>query len=272
MKRMNKFLGIFLGVLALGFCINASSVEARNSDTYRDLLLKKTYTIKFRDITPEPRITNKDSVKMYGKNDMDRSQSTFMLYKPTSGVVTADGDNRYEELGYGDMKQCRFQRGEDTFVFVKREVKQTTGIPLSEIFGSKKNEVTPISTNFMAQSMLGSSYGSSSLTRYLNALLPDEIKSPDSPEFKYVTAGWLDNGLNYEDYRSSDGDINEAVRYYFNGYNLIKIAAIRYWRNENGVMEGEKTIIRIDEFSPTPTKELLTLPPGVKEKKKAKKK
>lgn len=272
MKRMNKFLAISLGILTLGFSFDASSVEARNSDTYRDLLLKKTYTIKFRDITPEPRVTNKDSIKMYGKNDMDRSQSTFMLYKPTSGVVTADGDNRYEELGYEDMKQCRFQRGEDTFVFIKREVKQPTGNLINEIFGNKKNEVTAISTNYMAQSMLGSSYGSNGLTRYLNALLPDDIKSPDSPEFKYVTAGWLDNGLNYEDYRSSEGDINEAVRYYFNGYNLIKIAAIRYWRNENGIMEGEKTIIRIDEFSPTPTKELLTLPPGVKEKKKAKKK
>lgn len=269
---MNKFLAISLGVLTLGFSLNASSVEARNTDTYRDLLLKKTYTIKFRDITPEPRITNKDSIKMYGKNDMDRSQSTFLLYKPTSGIVTADGDNRYEELGYGDMKQCRLQRGEDTFVFIKREVKQASGNITSEIFGSKKNIVAPISTNFMAQSMLGSSYGSSSLTRYLNALLPDDIKSADSPEFNYVTSGWLDNGLNYEDYRSSQGDINEAVRYYFNGYNLIKIAAIRYWRNENGVMEGEKTIIRIDDFSPTPTKELLTLPPGVKEKKKGKKK
>lgn len=272
MKRKNKILALALGFAALGSFFNFSSVEAKNSDTYRDLLLKKTYTIKFRDITPEARITNKDSIRMYGKNDMDRSQSTFMLYKQTSGVVTADGDNRYEEIGYGDMKQCRFQRGEDTFVFVKKEVKDAAGAIAHEIYGAKKNVVSPIATNFMAQSMLGRSYGSSALTRYMNAILPDDYKSSDSPEFQYVTSGWLDNGLNYEDYRSKDGDISEAVRYYFNGYNLMKISAIRYWRNEKGVMEGEKTIIRIDEFTPTPTKELLALPPGVKEKKKAKKK
>lgn len=272
MKRSNKVLALALSIMSFGAFCNLSSVEARNIDTYRDLLLKKTYTIKFKDITPEARITNKDSIHMYGKNDMDRSQSTFMLYKQTSGIVTADGDNRYEEIGYGDMKQCRFQRGEDTFVFIKNAVKAPTGNLMYEIYGAKKNLVAPIATNYMAQSMLGSSYGSSALTRYLNAILPDDNKSSDSPEFKFVTSGWLENGLNYEDYRSVDGDINEAVRYYFNGYNLIKIAAIRYWRNEKGVMEGEKTIIRIDEFSPTPTKELLTLPPGVKEKKKSKKK
>lgn len=272
MEMKNKIIAVALGIVALGCGFNMPNAEARNIDTYRNLLMKKTYTIKFRDITPEPRITNKDSIHMYGKNAMDRSQSIFLLYKPTQGIVTADGENRYEELGYGDLKQCRFQRGTDTFVFTKKVTKQATGNLLSEIFGSKKNEVSPIATNFMAQSMLGSSFGSSALTRYLNAILPNENKSPDMPEFEFVTSGWLDNGLNYEDYSSSEGNVYEAVRYYFNGYNLIKIAAIQYWRNDQGIMEGEKTIIRIDEFSPTPTKELLVLPEGVKEKAKSKKK
>ena len=270
MKKLKKLMALALGTCVLVIGSGMQSAEASKLDAYRNMLIKKTYSIKFKDITPAPRTTNKDVVKMYGKNSMDTSQSYFMLYKQSEGYITSEGDNRYEEIGFGDIKQCRFQRGEDTFVFVKQQTQKNNN-PLLEIFGgSKKNVIVPTQTNFLASFMQGMSFGSDGLTRYLNAILPDDYKSKDMPEFTFVKAGQLDGGLNYEDYKSHDGAVDDIVRYYFKGNALCKIAAMKYWRNTAGVMEGSKTIIRIDEFVPTANKEMLTLPPGVKEGSKGK--
>lgn len=272
-KMKSKFLALCLGVAALGAAF-ASSAEASNLDTYRNLLMNRTYTIKYTDITPLPRITNRDSIKIYGKNSMDTSQSAFMLYKQTEGVVVCNGENRYEEEKSGNLSQCRLQKGEDTYVFFKEaSAPNASGNPLANVFGGggKKNKVSPIDTNYTAQVMLGESFGGENLTRYMNALLPDANKGADMPSFRYVDEGWLNNGLNYVDMSAREGEVNEAVRYYFKQYTLVKIAAIRYWRNAQGVFETQKAIIRINEFSGTPDESYLQLPPGVKETKKKKK-
>lgn len=264
--KLNKFFTLLLSVtISIGCMMTAENAEARNSDTYRNLLLKKTYTIKYVDITPEPRITNKDKIQLYGKNDMDRSQSVFLTNKQTESVAVADGINSYEEIAAGAFTQCRLQKGPDVFMFVK----YNDGKKL-DIFGNKKGSVVAIDRNYIANAMQGATYGSSRMSRYLNALLPDDDKSMDMPSFRYIGSGWLDNGLNYEDYKSDAKDMFEAVRYYFNGYNLVKIAAVQYWTNSVGVMEGNKTIIKINEFSPTPDKSYLELPAGVKVKAKKK--
>lgn len=264
-----KTAKILQALLAIGVSAGymAASAEASNLDTYRNMLLKKQYTIKYQDITPEPRVTNKDKIPLYGKNDMERSHSVFLLHKQTESVAVGDGDNRYEEISSGLFTQCRLQRGLDTYVYLKYDNAGKT-----EIFGNKKNSVAAVETNLVAQTMLGSSYGSSAMSRYLNAIMPNENKTVNQPLFRYVTSGWLDNGLNYEDYKTENDGIYEAVRYYFNGYTLVKIAAIQYWKNAQGVLEGKKTIIKINEFSPTPDQTYLNLPAGVKDSTKRKKK
>lgn len=257
-----KKISTFMLAACLGAaCFLASDAEARNSDTYRNLLLKKTYTIKYVDIIPAPRITNKDKIYMYGKSGMDTSQPVFLTNKQTESVAVADGKDCYEEIAAGPYTQCRLQKGSDLFVYVKYNDGKK-----QEIYGSKKGTISSADRNLFAVAMQGASFGSSSMTRYLNALLPDENKSKDMPKFTYVGSGWLDNGLNYEDYKSNENGMFEAVRYYFNGYNLVKIAAAQYWTNNAGVIEGNKTIIKINEFSPTPDKAYLELPAGVKVK------
>ncbi len=273
MKNSLLALGLGLAVLGVGL---ATPAEASNLDTYRNLLEKHTYTIKFKDITPEPRVTNRDVTKFYGKNDMDNSQSAYLLYKQNEGVVVCNGENRYEELKVGAIRQCRLQKGSSSYVFIKQEKPSKDNLPPTEVIigNAGKNKVVADETNFTAQVMQGEAFGSTGLTRYLNAILPDQYKSKDMPSFRYVDEGWLNNGLNYVDMRAKEGEINEAVRYYFNGYNMVKIAAIKYWRNAKGVFESEKTIIRINEFSATPDAAYLELPAGVKEvksKTKAKK-
>ena len=64
----------------------------------------------------------------------------------------------------------------------------------------------------------------------------------------------------------------EAIRYYFNGYTLVKIASAQFVYDDKGQLQARRCIIKINEFSPTPAKEYLVLPNGIKEvTKKAKK-
>lgn len=251
-------------MLALGMTgISSVGVEASNLDTYRNLLQKKTYTIKYTDITPQPRQQNSDRIPLYGKSSMDTSQSAFLAYRPSQNVVVANGDDRYEEIGFGDFKQCRLIKGKDTYAFVKYNNKG-----VKEVYGNKKGSVIAGETNIISVATQGYGYGSANMTRYLNALMPNSQKYAGSPVFRYVTSGWLNNGLNYEDYSYRNGNVFEAVRYYFNGYNLVKIAAATYWENDKGVMEATKVILKIDEFSATPEVAYLNLPEGVKDNTK----
>ena len=265
MKLKNIF-AMCLGIVACSGTMFVNDVFASNLDTYRSLLEKRSYQIKYVEVTPEARVTNKDNVPMYGKRSMERSQSHFLTNKQVENVIACFGDTRYEEMGYGDFKQCRLEKGKDTYYFVKHN--SPTGI---DIWGTKKGVVKAVRTNVLAQAMAGDSFGGSAMTRYLNALLPKSKKGKDMPVFRYVDSGWLNSGLSYEDYTTTENGISEAVRYYFNGYNMVKIAAVRYWTNDNGVMEGNKTILKITEFVPTPDKQYLELPAGVQDKTKRKK-
>lgn len=264
--KLKIICSLALGVV-MGIGCMIGDAEAAKIDAYKSLLEKKTYTIRYVDVTPEPRSTNKDKVYMHGKNTMEKSQSHFATNKQTEYVIVANGDSRYEEMGYGEFKQCRLVKNGDTYYFVKQ--KTDAGV---DIWGTKKGVVEAVPYNNVAVSMYGEAFGGAAMTRYLNAILPNDYKSLDMPSFKYVAAGTLKNGLSYEDYKCNDNNVFEAVRYYFEANKLVKIAAVQYWTNSAGVMEGNKTIIKVNEFSPTPDMTYLELPKGVKDKTKREKK
>ena len=91
------------------------------------------------------------------------------------------------------------------------------------------------------------------------------------PIYRQVGSGWLSNGLNYVDYQSN-GQNMEAIRYYFNGYTLTKIASAQFIYDDQGKLQARRCIIKVNEFSPTPAKEYLSLPAGVKDATKKPKK
>ena len=103
------------------------------------------------------------------------------------------------------------------------------------------------------------------MTRLLTAILPPSHKSADMPVYKYVDAGRLSNGLTYEDYRANIDGTMEAIRYYFNGNKLVKIAAASYYVLPDGTLDGNKTIIKVKEFTAKPDAAYLNLPTGVKD-------
>ena len=48
----------------------SANAQATKIDVYRDLLLKNSYTIRYENITPPPRITNADRIELYGKSGL----------------------------------------------------------------------------------------------------------------------------------------------------------------------------------------------------------
>ena len=131
---------------------------------------------------------------------------------------------------------------------------------------------TPV--NWLSIVTLGDSYGNETVTRLLNACLPNEQKSGEMPRYNKVGEGWLENGMNYIDYRSAGkGNSFEAIRYYFNGNTLVKIASGLYTLNASGeVVNGWRNIIKINEFSPVADQKYLKLPEGLVDKTKRAKK
>ena len=242
---------------------------ADNLDTYRNLLLKKVYTIKYTNITFEPRQTNRDKVSLIGNNYMDIGMIDALLYKPTQSVIVSDKDKRYEEVGNERFTSCRLQLGDNTYVFTRTKDKDNK----ITWFGSKKGEVVADKTNRYAQLLQGDSYGNETMTRMLNACLPSSRKGAGVATYTKVGEGWLDNGLNYIDYRSDgNGSFFEVVRYYFKDWTLIKIASGMYLLNNNGeIVDGKRNIIHITEFKPVAEEEYLNIPEGLKVKTKKKK-
>lgn len=260
MRNKCLVIGLLLGAL---FTVSTSITEAGNIDTYRKLLINNTYTIKYENVTAIPRKTNKDKVAIYGYKGLAVDKADYLTNRQVSGVITANGKDKYEEVGDNIFKMCRLNKGKNSYIFT-RYIKNDKW----NFFGNKKGKVKAVKVNVLANIVDGQSYGDQDMSTVLNAILPPHLRSIDMPSFEYVTSGWLNNGLNYEDYQSSHDGILEAIRYYFNGYNLVKIAYARSFTDSDGRLNGHKCIIKINEFSPTPDEKLLKLPEGLADETK----
>ena len=232
--------------------------EAGYLEIYRNILTSKNYTIRYENITPAPRISNKDRMELFGSSGMAVNQNDYLTNKFKRGIVIGSGNDRYEEVGDGKFDMCRLTKGNENFLFTKY-----TKNDRIEYYGTKKNKVEANSRNYLAEIIEGQSYGDPDMSWLLNAMLQENFDN--IPPYVYVNSGKLSNGLNYEDYKSTDNDSLSAIRYYFEDKKLVKIAAVSYKRSINGKVSGRKCIIRVKEFSSTPDKKFLSLPAGLED-------
>ena len=239
--------------------------NAARIDNYRNILLNGTYTIRYENITPATRVTNRDRGELYGKSSLSIERNDYLQHKQTSGIITADGGNRYEEVGDGKFNMCRLSKDGEDFFFTK--YKKGDGW---EYFGTRKNRVAANEKNYFAELVEGKSYGDADMTDLINAMLPDEQKSARLSRYKQISAGKLKDGVFYEDYKTATNGANAVIRYYFTADKLTRIASASYIRRGDGKIDGQKCIIKILEFSAVPTKDLLKLPDGVKDETKRK--
>lgn len=229
-----------------------STAEAAKIDAYRAIIMSGRYTIRCENLTPAARVTNRSKVELYGKNGLAVDANDFFLNRPVSDMVTSNGTDRYEEVGYEDFYQCRLLKGGENFFFTKYIDKGAI-----TYFGSKRGKVEANGRNYMAELINGESYGDEDFSMMVNALTGDD--------WEYAASGELENGLSYEDYKSTVGGMLSAIRYYFDGNRLIKIAFASYGRDELGRVKGSKCIVKIAEFRAEPDESLLRLPNGLED-------
>ena len=239
-------------ILLLIFLMASSTVDAAKIDAYKEILMNNRYTIRYDNLTPAPRVTNRDVAQLYGKSGLIVETNDFFINRPLSGIVTASGEDRYEEIGYKDFYQCRLLRGGETFIFTRYTNKQGN----TEYFGSKKGKVEANSRNYLTELMTGESFGDSNFTQMMNALIAD---------YKFVNSGTLDSGLYFEDFLAQDENKLSAIRCYFDGEKLLKISFASYGKDSRGEVQGSKCIIKILEFTNTPNEKLLRLPSGLQD-------
>ena len=251
---MKKFF-----ILLTALMIFTAQVEATKIDAWQKILDSGRYTIRYENLTPAPRITNRDVVELYGRNGLAVGTNYFFLNRPLSGVIVGDGDNRYEEIGYKDFFQCRLVRGGETFLFTKYTNKRGG----FEYFGDGKGKVTANPRNYLVELVGGKSFGDVNFTEMMTAIVSDSQKISAQKKYKFMASGTLPDGMTYEDFAARDSATVSAIRYYFDGDELKKISFASYGRDEFGDIRTRKCIVKILVFSPLPEQNLLQLPTGL---------
>lgn len=251
---MKKFfpIALILSMLLSLISIGSSTVEAAKIDRYREILLGNRYTIRCENLTPAPRVTNRTKMELYGKSGLAVDSNDFFVNRPVGNLIVSDGDDRYEEVGYEDFYQCRLIKNGENFFFTRYPSKD--GV---EYFGSKKGKVAANPRNYMAELVNGESFGDENFSMLLNAVI--------DRSYVFVKDGALENGLSFEDFKHDADGILSAIRFYFDGERLTKIAFAVYGSDPNGRVRGAKCIVRIEEFRAEPDQTLLRLPNGLED-------
>lgn len=292
-----KLSNICKGIaLAAVVCITSyANVSADNLDQYRKMITSNHFTLKYDNISPAPRNKNGDVQQMIGSS-MNISDTGFLLNKSTSCIIVADGDRRYEEIAMGELKltdiaapapatltvtsglfglgsvkpgegaTCRLRIGEDTFNFTKY-TKDGKSTYYGTVGGkTKKNEVSADYSDMMSTVVYGNGFGADDATIMLNAMLPNEDRLADTAQYNKIGEGKLEKDISYIDYKSHYKDRLELIRYYFQGKDMVKIAAGFYNTNASGdVINGRHCILKITEFSDSVDRKYIQLPEGVKD-------
>lgn len=299
---------VLLTALLLGAFAFSSSCDAAKVDAYRDAMINKSFTLKYNITTPPVRRTNKEL--HFLKSDLFSTGTFYDLAsnnferRVVSGIIVVDGENKYVEKNFAPYSTIylirsplgRTQGAAD--VWENEEVSACTLIRDDEvfnfnwnydsdgqkryygnrgIFGSYSSSVKANDDKHGSRSPYEKlldeyNYGNPALAQALTALLPPErvIDTPDTPEYKLIGSGYLSGGLTYEDFAGEKNGIHYAVRYYFNGDRLVKIAAFSYDEDSSGIKDYTKTKVDITEFSNKPDQTYLSLPESLKNKTKRK--
>lgn len=265
-----SFKNIKILLLSAFLFSTSATSDAAPIDNYINMLVSKTYTIKCENITPATEHqSNRDKTVLtehgLGYND----DYLKKLYGVTDIVIVSNGEHRYEEVGSSVYASCQLQKGNEVFNYTK--VKDKNKYAYVGL-GGKKGEVVANVLGRISMIEKGISYGDSKVTMLLNALVPNDQKVQGNLNFKRVSSGSLPNGLSYVDYSATYGGNLTAIRYYFQGDKMVKIASGEYYTDSNGKLNGERTIIKINEFSNVADKSYLELPEGLKDKTKRDKK
>ena len=257
--------------------------EAAKIDIYREALLNKSFTIKYEIVTPPIHKTNKEAkIKqtiLSGPEIFDIVNGGDNKF---SGLISIDGNNKYTEFTIERQTQlsgkktvgiCKLIKDNEIFNYywdIKDNKKRYYG--KAGTLGYSKNVqaesvdlMNPYTTLFDDYD-----YGNPILTHALEVILPPDkiISTPNTPTYKLIGSGTLQDNLTYEDFAGSKNNTFYAIRYYFKGNDLVKIATANYTEVNSTILDYTKSVIAINEFLTKVDKSYMTLPAVLKDKTK----
>ena len=281
----------------LSFLLLMTTAEAVKVDAYRDIISSGRFTIKYTLIEPPVHVTNSavtldQDVNRSAPHAFNRNKNIFSImfvkFEMTKkspedsnlndfkGVVVCNGANRYfEDISVPDYwtpaeatNFCVLKKNDERFRFHywqdKGKIKYWGNYGAKGIYANFEEGLGKMNAVDVLKEDL--SYGI--LTTALSPIISTDkiIATPYTPEYKFIGSGTLNGGLSYEDFFGSKNGFNCAIRYYFDGDTLSKIAVFDYIMKDSRVQSYEKYLVQIDEFSSTPDQSYLTLPEGLKDK------
>lgn len=289
--------------LIVGIVMFFYPVEAAKIDVYRDAIINKNFTLKY-EIETVPVYNSMREGSLTFRGNLLNKVRQKSADRPYKGIIVVSGADRYTEtyhdaykikvsdfykLNYesrlslfGNNKDkeltvkehgnCILVKGDEVFRFWWQKKGERR-----KYFGRNRWGINTDSSSVKAnddiyrtpyQDLLEEfNYGVPEVAGILLPMLPKDkvIATPWTPDYKFFGSGSLSNGLTYEDYVSDKNNLYSAVRYYFSGNNLVKVAVANYLKNDGKVQSYEKKVININEFSTSADQTYLKLPEGLKD-------
>lgn len=232
----------------------SDSAHADELDEYRNILKTGSYMIVCRDVTQDPRDTDKDVIQMSGG---------CRLYNLPADdkrvVIAASGGRRYTEVKIEDSALCTLSDGDLVYRF-GRHGNPAAGKAAyfgTGAMGQLELELIQPGENFV----YGQDKGTYDISRMLNAILPPEMLPSNAPQYKKVGTGTLEDGRSYVDYRYDAPGYMEVIRYYFYKERLVKMASGVYTLSSDGeVLDGRRCVVKISKFTDMVDTSYLSLP------------
>lgn len=263
----------------LSFLLLMTTAEAAKVDTYREIISSGRFTIKYTIAEPPAHLTAKEAKLVDrggfggGFEMIDTSSAQRRTLNDYKGVMVFDGANKYIENFNRTQRGITslLKKNGETFRFYSYQKEDKTvyhslSAHRHDIIANQEEDLGIMN----AVDVLNEDYSYGILTTVLSPIIkPDKIiATPYTPEYKFIGSGTLGNGLSYEDFFGSKNGFNCAIRYYFDGDTLTKIAVFNYVTKDSRVQTYEKYLVQIDEFSSNPDQSYLKLPEGLKDKTK----
>lgn len=224
------------------------------------------------------------------------SQQIYRTYRSTEGLIVFNGNDSYFE-SYHDIPvvnigseifggKTKFKPGGGSVLYkdgeeflFQFEIKEdgTKKYFTQNMWGGKSSKIKTNSEKFKdyqekysnpyQQLFRDYNFGNTDLYQALAPILPPSqvIATPNTPIYNLVDSGNLDGGLTYEDFYGEKNNFHSAIRYYFSGDKMVKIATFNYVKDENRVKFYEKYVIDIEEFLTTADENYLRLPANLQD-------
>lgn len=295
----NKWLAAILAGTTL-FCASFAA-EAAQLDTYRNMLAKRSFMLKY-SIAPWLMFEyehNRKGIGEYGYSDvnwvgrpnqgvivvdgttcyMDKFNGSDFTVSVSPGSLS-DGATTMDELveKKGATKPssvrhiCMLKKNGETFSYYRTDNGKGKFSYAGRFAGGYERSQVMAGEHYTAKSpfdamMQETDYGDPRIAKMLAIIYPPAPTQTflDMPEYSLVNSGTLRSGLSYEDYAASEGGRYYAARYYFDQGRLVKFASVSFPESLDMAQGGiEQSLIMIEEFSPVPDKQYLSLPEGLK--------